>query len=154
VAHIARRLGVDEYRAEACPEQKVAFIEHLRERHTVARVGDGITDAPALAVADLGVAVASGTDLAMKAATVVLMNNDLGKLLDVLALAGRTFRVVRQNLFWAFFYNTVGLGLAVSGLLHPIVAAGGMVLSSVSVVANSYRLAKGPDPLWRPSLQN
>jgi Cu+-exporting ATPase len=107
-------------------------------------VGDGINDAPALAVADLGVAVATGTDLAMKAAAVVLMNNDLSKLLDVLDLAERTFRVVRQNLFWAFFYNTAGLALAVTGVLHPIIAAGGMVLSSVSVVANSYRLSRRP----------
>ena len=140
---MARTLGVDSYAAEVLPAGKVAYVERLRaEGRTVAMVGDGINDAPALAVADLGVAVATGTDLAMKAAAVVLMNNDLSKLLDVLQLAERTFRVVRQNLFWAFFYNTAGLALAVTGVLHPIIAAAGMVLSSVSVVANSYRLAK------------
>jgi heavy metal translocating P-type ATPase len=144
VAHMARTLGVDDYAAETLPHEKVAYVERLKaEGRTVAMVGDGINDAPALAVADLGVAVATGTDLAMKAAAVVLMNNDLSKLLDVLDLAERTFRVVRQNLFWAFLYNTAGLALAVTGVLHPIIAAAGMVLSSVSVVANSYRLAKG-----------
>lgn len=142
VAHVAKLLGVDEVRADVLPEQKVAVVEEFRSAgHIVAMVGDGINDAPALAAADLGVAVASGTDLAMQAAAVVLMTHEIGRLVDLFDLAHRTFRIVRQNLFWAFAYNTAGLALAATGTLHPIAAVAGMLLSSVSVVGNSYRLA-------------
>jgi heavy metal translocating P-type ATPase len=138
---IASCLGVDSFQAEVLPEQKAEFVRQLQSRGAVvAMVGDGINDAPALAQADLGIAMGSGADIAMKAATVVLTTSSLGKIPDVFWLAARTLRIVRQNLFWAFLYNLVGISLAVVGYLNPIFAAAAMLLSSLSVVANSLRL--------------
>jgi P-type E1-E2 ATPase len=140
---IATSLGVDSFQADVLPEEKAEVVRRLQERGSVvAMVGDGINDAPALAQADLGIAMGSGTDIAIKAAAVVLMNSSLRKILDVFDLSQMTMRVVRQNLFWAFFYNSIGITLAVAGLLNPIMAATAMLLSSVSVVANSMRLAR------------
>jgi len=140
---IASCLGTDSCEAEVLPEEKAGSVRRLQERGSVvAMVGDGINDAPALAQADLGIAMGSGTDIAMKAAAVVLMNASLPKILDVFDLSQKAMRVVRQNLFWAFFYNTIGITLAVAGILNPIMAASAMLLSSVSVVANSMRLAR------------
>lgn len=140
---VSRQVGADAFRAEARPEEKAQIVASARERnHVVAMVGDGINDAPALAAADLGIAVASGTDIAIKAAALVLMTNDLTKILDAIDLARRTLTIIKQNLFWAFLYNAVGLSLAVSGLLSPILAAGAMVISSLSVIANSLRLCR------------
>ncbi len=142
---VASRLGCDHYRAEVLPEEKAEAIRQLQAKGAVvAMVGDGINDAPALAQADLGIAMGSGTDLAMKAAAVVLMNGSLERIVDILDLSQKTLRVVRQNLFWAFLYNSLGISLAVAGVLTPIMAAVAMLVSSVSVVANSMRLTRQP----------
>jgi heavy metal translocating P-type ATPase len=144
---IADCLGADSYQAEVLPEHKADVVRQLqREGATVAMVGDGINDAPALAQADLGIAMGTGTDIAMKAAAVVLMTCSLRKILEVFDLASRTLRVVRQNLFWAFLYNAIGITLAVAGYLNPIFAAAAMLLSSLSVVGNSLRLNRPPAP--------
>ncbi len=138
---VAARLGVDEFRAGVMPEGKAAAIAGFKqEGRTVAMVGDGVNDAPALAVADLGIAMGTGADLAMNAASVVLMSGSMSRVLDVFDIARRTLRVIRQNLFWAFFYNVVGVTLALAGVLHPVLAAVAMSISGFTVVANSLRL--------------
>ena len=138
-------LGCDRYRAEVLPEEKAEAVRELQTMGAVvAMVGDGINDAPALAQADLGIAMGSGADIAMKAAAVVLMNGSLEKIVDIFDLSQKTMRVVRQNLFWAFFYNSIGISLAVAGVLTPLMAAAAMLMSSVSVVANSTRLTRQP----------
>lgn len=142
-SQIASSVGIDSFEAERLPEQKADVVRRQQEAGSVvAMIGDGINDAPALAQSDLGIAVSSGTDIAMKAAAVILMNGNLLKTLEVFDLARKTMKVVRQNLFWAFFYNTIGISLAVAGVLNPIMAAAAMLLSSVSVIANSMRLAR------------
>jgi heavy metal translocating P-type ATPase len=143
-AGIAGQIGADEWIAEALPERKVAIIGELQRQGTVvAMIGDGVNDAPSLAQADLGIALGSGADIAMQAAPLVLMGRSLAAVSETLDLARRTFGIVRQNLFWAFAYNVVGITLAMAGVLNPIMAAAAMVLSSLSVIGNSRRLAKG-----------
>ena len=140
---VATAIGADHYRSEVLPGEKAEFVKSLQAPGlTVAMVGDGINDAPALAQADLGIAMGSGTDIARRAAAVVLMKSSLDRIPEILSLASKTMRVVRQNLFWAFFYNAIGISLAIAGILNPILAAGAMLLSSTSVVVNSLRLTR------------
>jgi heavy metal translocating P-type ATPase len=140
-AAIARLLGVDEFRAEVLPEEKAEIVKSFQKvGRTVAVVGDGVNDAPGLAAADLGIALGTGADIAMQAAPVVMMHPSLLRVLDVFSIAARARRVIAQNLFWAFIYNGVGITLAATGILTPILAAAAMVLSSLSVVTNSRRL--------------
>lgn len=142
VRWVASQLGADQWQAEVLPEEKAQAVRTLQRNGVlVAMVGDGINDAPALAQADVGIAMGSGTDLAMKAADVVLISGSLAKTASLLQLSHRTMRIVRQNLFWAFSYNSIGITLAITGVLNPIMAAGAMLLSSTSVVGNSLRLA-------------
>ncbi|MDR6293440.1 Cu+-exporting ATPase [Inquilinus ginsengisoli] len=143
---VAARIGITEVEAPVRPEDKVATIARLhRGGARVAMVGDGINDAPALAEADLGIAMGGGTDVAMAAAAITLMRPDPRLVADALAISRATWNKVRQNLFWAFAYNVVGLPLAALGLLNPALAGAAMALSSISVVANALLLRR-----WRP----
>jgi copper-transporting P-type ATPase V len=140
---IARQVGIDRVIAEVMPVDKAEEVKRLHDGgESVGFVGDGINDAPALTGADLGLAVGSGTDVAIEAGDVVLMSGDPMLAVTALTLAHATFRTIIQNLFWAFGYNTVAIPLAALGFLNPMIAAGAMAFSSVSVVTNSVRLKR------------
>ncbi|MDP2705727.1 MAG: HAD-IC family P-type ATPase, partial [bacterium] len=147
-ALVAKKLGIKEFMAEVLPAAKLAKVKELQQAgRTVAMAGDGINDAPALAQADIGIAMAAGADVALETADVALLHGDIGKISEAIKLSRLTMRTIKQNLFWAFFYNIVGIPLAAGVFypffgwqLSPAFAGLAMAFSSVSVIANSLRL--------------
>ena len=145
-SRVAKQLGITQIYAQVLPEDKANILVQLKTTGgLVAMVGDGINDAPALAAADIGIAMSSGTDVAMQAAGITLMRGDPSLVADAIDISRRTYAKIRQNLFWAFVYNIVGIPLAAMGLLSPVIAGAAMALSSFSVISNALLLKR-----WKP----
>jgi Cu+-exporting ATPase len=144
---VAKSLGIEQFAAEVLPQDKTKYVQSLKEKgEIVAMIGDGINDAPALAMAHVGMAMASGTDVAMHSAGITLMRNNPLMILDAIQISRKTYAKIKENLFWAFFYNVIGIPLAALGYLNPMIAGAAMALSSVSVVSNALLLRR-----WKPS---
>ncbi|MEK9777104.1 MAG: HAD-IC family P-type ATPase, partial [Quisquiliibacterium sp.] len=142
---VAARLGIDDVRAPVLPQDKAQVVAELRASGAVvAMVGDGVNDAPALAAADVGIAMSTGTDVAMHTAGITLMRGEPLLVADAIEISRRTYRKIRENLFWAFIYNLIGIPMAALGKLDPVVAGAAMAFSSVSVVGNALLLRR-----WR-----
>lgn len=142
-AFIASELGITDVRSEVKPDEKAAIVKAFQQDgNRVAMVGDGINDAAALVQADLGIALSGGTDLAVSSSDITILGDDLGRVAEAIRLSRGSLRIIKQNLFWAFIYNTIGIPLAAIGILSPMFAAAAMALSSVSVVSNSLRIRR------------
>jgi P-type E1-E2 ATPase len=144
---ISEKVGIDQFFYRVLPDQKAAFVEDFKKKGVTIMVGDGINDAPSLAASDIGVAMGKGTDIAIESADVVLMKGQLSKLVSLIKLSKKTLWVIKENLFWAFIYNILGIPIAFGALypffgirLDPMFGALAMMLSSISVVSNSLRL--------------
>ena len=141
--YIAAKVGIETVIANATPEQKLSVIrDYQAQGKKVGMIGDGINDAPALAAADVGFAIGTGTDVAIESADMTLVQGDISKVTNGIELSKKTITVIKQNLFWAFGYNTIAIPVAMAGRLNPMIASAAMALSSVSVIVNSLRLNK------------
>jgi Cu+-exporting ATPase len=145
-AFMAKQAGIEEFIAETLPEDKASRVEALKSRQSVVgMVGDGINDAPALAASDVGFAMGSGSDIAIETADITLARNNLKSVVEAIDLSKATLKKIKQNLFFAFFYNILAIPLAAMGLLSPVIAAAAMAFSSVSVIGNALLLRN-----WKP----
>ena len=145
-AAIAGQAGINEFRSEVAPGQKAEAVEKIKAGGALtAMVGDGINDAPALATADVSFAIGAGADVAMEVSDITLMRSDLMSVVDAILLSRKTLGKIRQNLFFAFIYNILGIPLAALGMLNPVIAGAAMAMSSVSVISNSLLLKR-----WKP----
>jgi Cu+-exporting ATPase len=147
---IANQVGITEVYAQVNPADKLRIIKELKQSSSnvyIGMVGDGINDAPALAAADIGIAMGTGTDVAMQASGITLMHGDPALIADAIEISSATWKKIKQNLFWAFFYNLIGIPLAAMGYLSPIIAGAAMAASSVSVMSNALLLRR-----WKSSM--